>query len=135
MTPTTDLNSPMLLPPFNGDFTTDEQLSLISRIAAASIGSQGTVGGLIIAGIVSVTTVKLMSSLTYFHTKLFKTIGWRVLVGVGGIYLSVYAYERLSWTNKAKERKFKEQYVRHATRKLKLIVDLTSANCSHQVQQ
>lgn len=67
--------------------------------------------------------------------QLFKTIGWRVLVGVGGIYLSVYAYERLSWTNKAKERKFKEQYVRHATRKLKLIVDLTSANCSHQVQQ
>lgn len=53
MTPTTDLNSPMtLLPQFNGDFTTDEQISLISRIAAASIGSQGTVGGLIIAGIV-----------------------------------------------------------------------------------
>jgi len=67
--------------------------------------------------------------------QLFKTIGWRVLLAVGGIYLSVYAYERLSWTNKAKERKFKEQYVRHATRKLKLIVDLTSANCSHQVQQ
>jgi len=118
MTPTTDLNSPMtLLPQFNGEFTTDEQLSLISRIAAASIGSQGTVGGLIIAGI------------------LFKTIGWRVLLGVGGVYLTVYAYERLSWTNKAKERKFKDQYVRHATRKLKLIVDLTSANCSHQVQQ
>lgn len=53
MTPTTDLNSPMtLLPQFNGEFTTDEQLSLISRIAAASIGSQGTVGGLVIAGIV-----------------------------------------------------------------------------------
>lgn len=53
MTPTTDLNSPMtLIPQFGGDFTTDEQLSLISRIAAASIGSQGTVGGLIIAGIV-----------------------------------------------------------------------------------
>lgn len=53
MTPTADMNSPMtLLPNFNGDFTTDEQLSLISRIAAASIGSQGTVGGLIIAGIV-----------------------------------------------------------------------------------
>lgn len=53
MTPTTDLNSPMtLLPQFNNEFTTDEQLSLISRIAAASIGSQGTVGGLIIAGIV-----------------------------------------------------------------------------------
>lgn len=118
ITPSADLNSPMtLLPQFSNEFTTEEQLSLISRIAAASIGSQGTVGGLVIAGI------------------LFKTIGWRVLVAIGGIYVSVYAYERLSWTNKAKERKFKEQYVKHATRKLKLIVDLTSANCSHQVQQ
>lgn len=54
MTPTTDVNSPItLLPQLNSNFTTDEQLSLISRIAAASIGSQGTVGGLVIAGVVS----------------------------------------------------------------------------------
>lgn len=54
MTPSADLNSPMtLIPSFNtNEFTTDEQLSLISRIAVASIGSQGTVGGLIITGIV-----------------------------------------------------------------------------------
>lgn len=30
-----------------------EQLSLISRFAVASIGSQGTVGGLVVAGFVS----------------------------------------------------------------------------------
>lgn len=30
---------------------------------------------------------------------------------------------------------FKKQYVSHASKKLRLIVDLTSANCSHQVQQ
>lgn len=53
MTPTTDLNSPMtMMPSFGTEFATEEQISLISRIAAASIGSQGTVGGLIIAGIV-----------------------------------------------------------------------------------
>lgn len=67
--------------------------------------------------------------------QLLKTVGWRVLVGIGALYGCVYFYERLSWTNSAKERAFKEQYVRHATRKLKLIVDLTSSNCSHQVQQ
>lgn len=67
--------------------------------------------------------------------QLLKTVGWRVLVGVGALYGCVYVYERLSWTNSAKERSFKEQYVHHATRKLKLIVDLTSSNCSHQVQQ
>lgn len=63
MTPTTDLNSPMtMLPPFNGDFTTDEHLSVMTRIAAASIGSQGTVGGLIIAGIVRTLFLSNLSS-------------------------------------------------------------------------
>ena len=33
----------------------------------------------------------------------------------------------------AKCREFKRQYVDHAARKLRLIVDMTSANCSHQV--
>lgn len=57
MTPTADLNSPMtMMPQFNSDFATEEHISLISRIAAASIGSQGTVGGLIIAGIVRCLT-------------------------------------------------------------------------------
>ncbi|KAG8174756.1 hypothetical protein JTE90_023057 [Oedothorax gibbosus] len=64
-----------------------------------------------------------------------KTVGWRVIFATFGIYGLLYAYERLSWTNKAKERAFKKQYVNHTTRKLRLIVDLTSANCSHQVQQ
>lgn len=51
------------------------------------------------------------------------------------MYSCLYLYERLTWTNKAKEKSFKKQYVAHATRKLRMIVDLTSANCSHQVQQ
>lgn len=66
---------------------------------------------------------------------LMKTVGWRVIVVTGAIYSCLYLYERLTWTNKAKEKAFKKQYVGHATRKLKMIVDLTSANCSHQVQQ
>ncbi|XP_034243622.1 transmembrane GTPase Marf [Thrips palmi] len=91
--------------------------SIPSRIALASIGSQGTVGGLVIAGF------------------MLKTVGWRVIVVTGAVYGCLYMYERMTWTNKAKERSFKRQYVDHATRKLRLIVDLTSANCSHQVQQ
>lgn len=73
MTPTTDLNSPMtLIPNFtSNEFTTDEQLSLISRIAVASIGSQGTVGGLIITGIVieyfhQISLLIIISN--YFHS-------------------------------------------------------------------
>lgn len=91
--------------------------SLASKIAMASVSSQGTMGGLIVAGF------------------MLKTIGWRLIAVVGTIYGALYLYERLTWTNAAKEREFKRQYVSHATKKLKLIVDLTSANCSHQVQQ
>uniref|UniRef100_A0A0K8TM46 Putative conserved plasma membrane protein n=1 Tax=Tabanus bromius TaxID=304241 RepID=A0A0K8TM46_TABBR len=112
----TEPDSPMCLVPAQHGIT-QEQLSMISKFAFASIGSQGTVGGLLVAGF------------------LLKTIGWRVLVGVGALYGCVYLYERLCWTNTAKEKAFKNQYVRHATKKLKMIVDLTSANCSHQVQQ
>ncbi|XP_026849120.1 transmembrane GTPase Marf isoform X2 [Drosophila persimilis] len=115
-----DDNTPICLLPSPGSVVggiTPEQLSLISRFALSSVGGQGTMGGLLVAGI------------------MLKTIGWRVLVGVGALYGCIYLYERLSWTNSAKERTFKSQYVRHATKKLKMIVDLTSANCSHQVQQ
>lgn len=66
---------------------------------------------------------------------MLKTVGWRLIIATGAIYGCLYLYERLSWTTKAKERAFKRQYVDHATNKLRLIVDLTSANCSHQVQQ
>ena len=44
-------------------------------------------------------------------------------------------YFRLTWTNNAKCKEFKRQYVDHCVRKLRLVVDMTSANCSHQVQQ
>lgn len=62
-------------------------------------------------------------------------VGWRVLAVVGGIYATLYVYERLMWSNRAKERAFKRQYVTYAGSKLQLIVDMTSANASHQVQQ
>ena len=66
---------------------------------------------------------------------LLKTVGWRVIVFSVGIYGGIYMYERMTWTNQAKCKEFKKQYVDHAARKLRLVVDMTSANCSHQVQQ
>ena len=64
-----------------------------------------------------------------------KAAGWRVIGVCGAVYGLVYVYERMMWTTKARERSFKRQYVDYATSKLKLIIDLTSANCSYQVQQ
>lgn len=97
--------------------TNADDWSILTRIALASAGSQGTMGGLLVAGF------------------LMKTVGWRIIAITGAIYSCLYLYERLTWTNKAKEKTFKKQYVGHATKKLRMIVDLTSANCSHQVQQ
>lgn len=75
MTPSADLNSPMtLLPQFNGDFSTEEQISLISRIAAASIGSQGTVGGLVIAGIVRLPFTKNYSKVKIIYFSFLKPL-------------------------------------------------------------
>ncbi|CAK1552655.1 unnamed protein product [Leptosia nina] len=94
-----------------------EEWSMISKFALGALTSQGTMGGLLLSGL------------------LMKTVGWRVVVVTGLVYGALYAYERLTWTAKAQERVFKKQYVTHAGKKLRLIVDLTSANCSHQVQQ
>ncbi|XP_012551818.1 transmembrane GTPase Marf [Bombyx mori] len=94
-----------------------EEWGLLSKFALGALTSQGTMGGLLLSGL------------------LLKTVGWRVLAVTGLAYGALYAYERLTWTAKAQERVFKRQYVAHAGKKLRLIVDLTSANCSHQVQQ
>ncbi|RWS17962.1 Transmembrane GTPase Marf-like protein [Dinothrombium tinctorium] len=92
-------------------------LYLAQRLSIAAPQSQTTIGALALGGF------------------MVRTIGWRIIALTCGIYVLLYVYERCTWTNKAKERSFKKQYVNHATKKLKMIVDLTSANCSHQVQQ
>ncbi|XP_043195918.1 transmembrane GTPase Marf-like isoform X1 [Amphibalanus amphitrite] len=94
-----------------------DDLALIRRLAVSTVGSQGAVAGVLVAGF------------------LLRMVGWRLIAVTAGVYGSLYVYERLTYTNQARERRFKRQYVEHATRKLRLIVDLTSANCSHQVQQ
>ncbi|KAF9408493.1 hypothetical protein HW555_011850 [Spodoptera exigua] len=94
-----------------------EEWGLVSKFALGALTSQGTMGGLLLSGL------------------LLKTVGWRVVAVTGALYAALYAYERLTWTARAQQRVFKQQYVAHASKKLRLIVDLTSANCSHQVQQ
>ena len=91
--------------------------SLASTVALASISSQGSMGALLVGGL------------------LLKTVGWKVIAVSLTVYGAIYGYERLTWTTQAKLKEFKRQYVEHAARKLRLIVDMTSANCSHQVQQ
>lgn len=65
----------------------------------------------------------------------WRGLGWKILAFTGTIYGLIYLYERLMWTKKTQERVFKKQYADYASSKLKLIVDLTSQNAAHQVQQ
>ena len=78
-----------------------DEWSLVSKIALASLSSQGTMVGLLVGGL------------------LLKTVGWRVIAVSGAIYGSIYLYERATWTNQAKLKEFKRQYVDHAARKLR----------------
>jgi hypothetical protein len=66
---------------------------------------------------------------------IWRSVGWKVLGVVAGIYGTLYLYERVMWTKKAQERAFKRQYADYASSKMKLIVDMTSGNASAQVQQ
>ncbi|XP_053379288.1 mitofusin-2-like [Mercenaria mercenaria] len=94
----------------------DNEALLALLTVGKNIGQRSAIAVLVIGGVI------------------YKAVGWKVLAVVGGMYTAVYCYERLTWTNKAKERAFKSQYVDYAISKLRLIVDLTSSNCSHQVQ-
>ncbi|VDL97131.1 unnamed protein product [Schistocephalus solidus] len=66
---------------------------------------------------------------------ILKAAGWRVIFLCAGLYAGLYAYERLTWTSRAREEVFKRQYVAYASHKLRLIVDLTGTNARHQVKR
>ncbi|XP_071945014.1 mitofusin-2-like isoform X2 [Antedon mediterranea] len=95
----------------------DEDVAVAMVSGLASLYSRTSVGLIFIGGII------------------WKSVGWRILAVAGGMYGGIYMYERLTWTNKAKERTFKRQFVDYSAEKLQLVVNFTSANCSHQIQQ
>lgn len=64
------LDNPPIQAPGIADGITPEQISTISRIVLGSIGSQGTVGGLVVAGIVSFNIINYYS-ISQNHRVLF----------------------------------------------------------------
>ncbi|KAG7456897.1 hypothetical protein MATL_G00240790 [Megalops atlanticus] len=96
---------------------TQEQvmLSMVTRLA--SVTSRASMSVIVIGGVAC------------------RSVGWRIIALSFGLYGLLYLYERMMWTTKAKERAFKRQFVDYASERLKMIVSLTSSNCSQQVQQ
>ncbi|XP_073705020.1 mitofusin-1 isoform X2 [Garra rufa] len=82
-----------------------------------SLTSRASVGMLVIAGVV------------------WRSVGWRVIVLSVSLYSLLYLYERLTWTNSAKEWALKQQFVDYATQRLQAISHIISSDCGQQVQQ
>lgn len=51
------------------------------------------------------------------------------------LFLGAYAIQWALWTDDAKEKAFKQQFVDHASEKLQSKVSVISAKCSGQVRQ
>ncbi|XP_071070736.1 mitofusin-1 isoform X4 [Dasypus novemcinctus] len=110
-TPTASTN------PATPDNASQEELMVTLITGLASLTSRTSMGIIVVGGVI------------------WKTVGWKLISVSLSMYGALYLYERLSWTTRAKERAFKQQFVNYATEKLQMIVSFTSANCSHQVQQ
>ncbi|XP_041377869.1 mitofusin-2-like isoform X1 [Gigantopelta aegis] len=108
-----------IAPPSESHSPLSQQDEIVASLLSTfvSLSSRSTLGVVVIAGVG------------------IKAAGWKVIGVTAALYGLLYLYERLTWTTKARERAFKQQYVEYASSKLRLIVDLTSSNCSHQVQQ
>ncbi|CAG08068.1 unnamed protein product, partial [Tetraodon nigroviridis] len=107
------------VPPPNNEaaLMTQEDLMMVVATNIASVTSRTSMSAVIVVGVV------------------YRAVGWKLIALSASLYSLLYLYERLMWTTKAKERCLKRQFVDYASEKLQLIVNFTSANCSHQVQQ
>lgn len=65
----------------------------------------------------------------------WKAVGLKLIAASVSIYGAIYVYERAMWTNSAKEKVFKRQFVEYSSAELQRIVSFTSKGCSHQIQQ
>ncbi|XP_016104755.1 mitofusin-1 isoform X2 [Sinocyclocheilus grahami] len=94
-----------------------EELAMSMATGLVSLTSRASVGMLVIAGVV------------------WRSVGWRVIVLSVSLYSLLYLYERLTWTNSAKEKALKQQFVDFATQRLQAISHIISSDCGQQVQQ
>lgn len=92
-------------------------ISIFERFIMNPPQSPTTVGSLAVGGV------------------LVRTVGWKVIVVTTVVYGALYAYEYLTWTNKAKERAFKAQYVRYARKGLQDCVPIISQHIANSVEQ
>lgn len=67
--------------------------------------------------------------------QIYKTVGWRVIATLAAGYGLVYAYERLNWNNRTKEKELKKQIQKHLTGKLNQVSQGVTMSCENQVSR
>lgn len=92
-------------------------LAVLERFMMNPPQSPTTVGSLAVGGV------------------LVRTVGWKVIIITTVVYGALYAYEYLTWTNAAKERAFKAQYVKFARKGLHDCVPIISQHIANSVEQ
>ncbi|XP_053314823.1 mitofusin-1 [Spea bombifrons] len=121
--PTFQVPRPVSTPSANGipamspESGSQEEIVFSVMSGLASLTSRGSMGIIIVGGVI------------------WRSLGWKLIASSLLAYGGLYLFERLTWTTRAKERAFKQQFVNYAAQKLHMIVSITSANCSHQVQK
>lgn len=86
----------------------------------------------IATGLVSVTSRASMTVLVIGGV-VYRSVGWRIIALSISLYGLLYLYEKLTWTDASRERALKQQFVQHATHRLKTVIPVTSSSCSQQV--
>lgn len=66
---------------------------------------------------------------------LFRTVGWNVIILTTAAYGTLCAYQYLTWTNSAKERALKDQYVHYARKRLQECVLTISQQVANTVEK
>ncbi|KAM4604717.1 mitofusin-1 [Polymixia lowei] len=88
----------------------------------------------IATGLVSLTSRASMTMLVIGGV-VWRSVGWRLIAVSLSLYGLLYMYEKFTWTNAAQERALKQQFVEHASHRLRTIIPVTSSSCSHQVHK
>ncbi|KAM6918488.1 LOW QUALITY PROTEIN: mitofusin-1 [Xenentodon cancila] len=86
----------------------------------------------IATGLVSVTSRASMTVLVIGGV-VWRSVGWRIIALSLSLYGLLYLYEKLTWTDVSRERALKQQFVQHASHRLKTVIPVTSSTCSQQV--
>ncbi|XP_038575107.1 mitofusin-1-like [Micropterus salmoides] len=99
----------------------------------------------IATGLVSVTSRASMTVLVVggmaclflrrdvFVSQVWRSVGWRLIALSISLYGLLYLYEKLTWTDASRERVLKQQFVEHATHRLRAVIPVCSSACSQQV--